>query len=464
MAVVRPTGNYYKVQSDGTAPKGLSVGDLSVTGGGTYIIMDVKDDGSYYSEMYDPNLTTYNFKGTYSKVGSSGSKNSSSSSSSDGSEYQQLLEDMEAQQAERDAAHAAEIEDLKGQINDYATENPYQFDEAFWNKLNTETQNAYDDYLAKMQQSYADQLQLTKNEYEAQKDTINDSYNNLYDQLHTEKINNEKNLNQILKAQGISGGMTESSALRLANDYTAALNQAEQQRIKNISEVDRAIANAELTSNISQSQLEAEIQQAAQTALQNLALQMQDQKLTIDQLNEARQQWAQQMQLSIAQWDAEYQQAADSMKMQVAQMAAADLQAKAETLSAYGDFSGYAALGYSDEEINAMQSTYMQMLANSTGQTYSSDVGYAAPVSDNGGYNGEYEPIQEEEEESEIKVTENDSRETLEELFDAFVGNDFTEENLALFKRRAQEIGYSPVAAENMFKERRISYQRGLPY
>ena len=69
-------GHYYKVLSNGSAPPNLGVGDLVVTGGGTYLITSVKvtsSEGvssliatsSYTSILYDKNLTTRNFIGTY---------------------------------------------------------------------------------------------------------------------------------------------------------------------------------------------------------------------------------------------------------------------------------------------------------------------------------------------------------------------------------------------------------------
>ncbi|MGI5927156.1 MAG: hypothetical protein ACOX8A_08275 [Thermacetogeniaceae bacterium] len=50
----------YKVGADGKAPKGLSVGDLVVTGGGTYQITFVNPDGTYKSQLVDAGQTTYN--------------------------------------------------------------------------------------------------------------------------------------------------------------------------------------------------------------------------------------------------------------------------------------------------------------------------------------------------------------------------------------------------------------------
>ena len=60
---------YYKVGSDGKAPKGLKVGDQVVTGGGSWRIDAVKDDGSYASTLVDKNLTTGSFQGEYAVPG-----------------------------------------------------------------------------------------------------------------------------------------------------------------------------------------------------------------------------------------------------------------------------------------------------------------------------------------------------------------------------------------------------------
>lgn len=62
---VGATGKYYKVQQNGKAQKGLSVGDRVVTDGGTYQILAVNPDGSYKSALYDENMTTRNYRGKY---------------------------------------------------------------------------------------------------------------------------------------------------------------------------------------------------------------------------------------------------------------------------------------------------------------------------------------------------------------------------------------------------------------
>ena len=65
---VGATGKYYKVQSNGKAQAGLSVGDRVVTNSGTYQILDVNADGSYKSALYDENMTTKNYTGKYANA------------------------------------------------------------------------------------------------------------------------------------------------------------------------------------------------------------------------------------------------------------------------------------------------------------------------------------------------------------------------------------------------------------
>lgn len=61
--------HYYKVQPDGNAPPNLTVGDLVITGTGTYLIISVFvtiDGASQYNAiLYDRNITTHNFNGVY---------------------------------------------------------------------------------------------------------------------------------------------------------------------------------------------------------------------------------------------------------------------------------------------------------------------------------------------------------------------------------------------------------------
>ncbi|MCD8036033.1 MAG: hypothetical protein LUE88_01425 [Clostridiales bacterium] len=80
---VGATGRYYKVQSNGKAQSGLSEGDRVVTSGGTYQILKVNADGSYQSALYDANITTNNYSGTYANAGVNSPYSGSTSLSSE---------------------------------------------------------------------------------------------------------------------------------------------------------------------------------------------------------------------------------------------------------------------------------------------------------------------------------------------------------------------------------------------
>ena len=67
----------YKVKPDGKAPAGLSIGDVVVTGGGSYVITGFKSDGSYQSKLIDAKTTTQNYKGKYDQISGGADLNTS---------------------------------------------------------------------------------------------------------------------------------------------------------------------------------------------------------------------------------------------------------------------------------------------------------------------------------------------------------------------------------------------------
>lgn len=60
------------------------------------------------------------------------------------------------------------------------------------------------------------------NQYEGQKGDINEDYNDLYRQLYINRRQSERRLPQVLAAQGQSGGISESTALQLQNQYNTS--------------------------------------------------------------------------------------------------------------------------------------------------------------------------------------------------------------------------------------------------
>lgn len=84
----------YKVKEDGKAPQGLSAGDEVVTGGGTYRITGVNDDGTYKSEKVDANKTTYNYTGGYASAPKKSSNKQTSTYQAKGTHFDKTIEDI----------------------------------------------------------------------------------------------------------------------------------------------------------------------------------------------------------------------------------------------------------------------------------------------------------------------------------------------------------------------------------
>ena len=237
----------------------------------------------------------------------------------------------------------------------------------FWNELISRTESGYADMGDSLREAINAQTQQAVNQYEGQKGDINEDNNDLYRQLYINRRQSERRLPQVLAAQGQSGGISESTALQLQNQYNTSLAQGERERIGQISQLDQAIANAQLSGTIAAAQSDAEIAQAALSAYTTLMQSMRGEQLTLAQMEQARQQWQAEFELAQQQWEMEYAMASAQYKDTVAAQARADLQAKADTLAAYGDFSGYLQLGYTQEQVQAMQRAYLGLLYDSAG-------------------------------------------------------------------------------------------------
>lgn len=92
------------------------------------------------------------------------------------------------------------------------------------------------------------------NDLAAQKGSTNQSYADLFRQLYRDKMMSQKNINQRLASQGITGGMSESSQLGLETSYADALRQGEQERINTLSALDKAITDTRLTGDTAKAQ------------------------------------------------------------------------------------------------------------------------------------------------------------------------------------------------------------------
>lgn len=110
--------------------------------------------------------------------------------------------------------------------------------------------HTYDQQVAAADNAAAAATKQAILELERQKNSINDEYQGLYEQMYINRRMNEKALPEQLAAMGITGGLTESALLQLQNEYQNNLLQGETARLKDIRELDAAIAQAQLTGDL----------------------------------------------------------------------------------------------------------------------------------------------------------------------------------------------------------------------
>lgn len=177
-----------------------------------------------------------------------------------------------------------------------------------WDQMRGYYQQMYDEQVASNEAARAAAEQRAREATQQQIEALQSGYQGTNRQLYRDYMEHRRTLPQEMAARGYSGGMSESSMLRLRNSYEEGLNENERARIGQ-----EAGANAALAQQLyeAQARKSAADQQANQQRLGYLtALQEQ-----------------------------QYQ----------------DLQQRAATLASAGDFSGYQDLGYSEEEISYLE-------------------------------------------------------------------------------------------------------------
>lgn len=175
----------------------------------------------------------------------------------------------------------------------------------------------YADTLASNAKALEDAQKRAREAADAQREALTQGYQGTNRQLYRDYMEHRRTLPQEMAAAGYSGGLSESSNIRLRNSYEEALAQNERARLTE---------EAGIESNFAQQAYEAE---AARRAADQQARQNQYSYLMA--LEEARYQQQQQ-----------------------------ELANRANTMAATGDFSAYAQLGYSQDEIDALTRMWLQ--------------------------------------------------------------------------------------------------------
>lgn len=115
-------------------------------------------------------------------------------------------------------------------------------------------QNAYNNGMNALNNAYNSRIGNLRSNYDSTVGQLNDSYNNSAGKINANSDNalreayinrmiSEKNLQQNLAAQGLSGGATESSMASLLNNYGNSRNNIENTKASNLSELAYTLNN-----------------------------------------------------------------------------------------------------------------------------------------------------------------------------------------------------------------------------
>lgn len=184
----------------------------------------------------------------------------------------------------------------------------------YYNQMQALYQKAYDDQVAANNAALEAARQRAQETTDAQIAALGEQYAGTNRQLYRDYMNSRRVLPQQMAAQGYSGGLSESSMLRLNNSYEEGLNENERARLAQETSYNQALA-----------QQMFEAQQKTNEANQSAQQQLYGQRAAIQ--------------------EAIYK----------------DAQQRAATMAASGDFSEYKRLGFSDSEIAYLKNMWRKM-------------------------------------------------------------------------------------------------------
>ena len=184
----------------------------------------------------------------------------------------------------------------------------------YYNQMQALYQKAYDDQVAANNAALEAARQRAQETTDAQIAALGEQYAGTNRQLYRDYMASRRTLPQQMAAQGYSGGLSESSMLRLNNSYEEGLNENERARLAQETSYNQALA-----------QQMFEAQQKTNEANQSAQQQLYGQRAAIQ--------------------EAIYK----------------DAQQRAATMAASGDFSEYKRLGFSDSEIAYLKNMWRKM-------------------------------------------------------------------------------------------------------
>lgn len=183
----------------------------------------------------------------------------------------------------------------------------------YWNEQKKAAQDMYSQAVAANNDAAMKAQEYARQQAAMQKQQIDQNYDNTNRQLYRNYMANQKALPQQMAAQGYTGGLSETSRLRLMNAYGEGLTGNERSRAGDYANIDSGLNQTEYEANAAAASANAAALQSYQQALMNANQGM-------------------------------YQ----------------EQQQRADTLAAQGDFSGYINLGYTQDQVDYMTKLWIQ--------------------------------------------------------------------------------------------------------
>lgn len=172
-----------------------------------------------------------------------------------------------------------------------------------------------------------------------------------------------------------NSGFSESNLASIGNAYQGALNENQNTLSDYLHEIELAKEEAQMTGNFEKANALAAYSQIIGQQMIDNQNNILNRQLTRDQLAQDQANWEKTF---------AYQQEQDEYNR---------LSAIAQTLAAYGDFSGYRALGFTEEQIAAMKAAYQaQMLADQQTNSYRTGTRSGGSSGSSRSSSGSYEP------------------------------------------------------------------------
>lgn len=217
----------------------------------------------------------------------------------------------------------------------------------------TGANETYQDILNKYEDAIAQNNAAQNAYYKQQLDLANQQYDDTQRENYINYMMAQRNLPAQLQAQGVNGGMAESTRSALESDYMSNYNQTEIARHNTSTEINVAAQQAAASNNMQAAEIYAGIAQSMLEYEQAEAHYQQQYQLSLMQMQQAQTQWEREF---------AYQQAQDAQAyaLQAQQLAAQEKQLAIEYAYQVEDWNTYA-------QLTGMNTSNMQKKSNSVG-------------------------------------------------------------------------------------------------